>query len=219
MGVALGGADLGVTQQPPDHFQRCAARYQQGREGVTQVVDADVGDVGLHAHPLPEALEIDDRLARDIAGEQERAALRHGIVAQPDQSDSLVRNWHAVDPPLLGVSGLFGPDCQIEIELFEGRGPGLAAAGTGQHAEANDPGGALVGIGAERVREALDFLKGQEPLAGRFGALAEAGGGIVGAHFPRDSQAEHLAQNLTHAVGPDGRRLECFRRGRWFRPL
>ena len=54
MGVALGGADLGVPQQPPDHFQRRAARHQQRGEGVTQIMDANVGDFSLHAHPLCE---------------------------------------------------------------------------------------------------------------------------------------------------------------------
>jgi hypothetical protein len=42
--VALGGADLGVAEQAPDHFKRGAARNQQGGEGVAQIVDADVGD-------------------------------------------------------------------------------------------------------------------------------------------------------------------------------
>jgi len=33
-----------------------------------------------------------------------------------------------VDAALLGVGRLFGPDCQIEVELIEGGGSGLAAA-------------------------------------------------------------------------------------------
>jgi len=41
---------------------------------VAQIVDADVGDFGLHAHPFPEPLEVNHRLARHIAGEQEAAA-------------------------------------------------------------------------------------------------------------------------------------------------
>jgi hypothetical protein len=142
---------------------------------VAQIVDTDVRDVSLHAHPFPEALEIDHRLARDIAGEQERAAFGHRIPAQADQGDGLMRDWHAVDATLFGVSGLFGPDRQIEVELVKCGRAGLAAASTGQHAEADDPGGTLVGIGAERVGEALDFVeKREEALAGGFGALAEA---------------------------------------------
>lgn len=44
--VAMGGADLGVAEEAADHFQRCAAGDQQRSEGVPQVVDADVGDLG-----------------------------------------------------------------------------------------------------------------------------------------------------------------------------
>ena len=89
---------------------------------------------------------------------------------------------------------------------------GFAAAGAGEHAQADDPGGALIGIGAEGVGEALNFLEGQEPLACGFGALAEAGRWIVGPHFPSDGEAEHLAQHLAHPVCPYGRRLEGLRR-------
>ena len=46
MGVAMGGANLGVTKESPDHFQRGAAGKQQRGEGMSQVVNADVGDFG-----------------------------------------------------------------------------------------------------------------------------------------------------------------------------
>jgi hypothetical protein len=68
-----------------------------------EVVDAHVRDVGLHAHPLPKSLEIDDQLTRDIAGEEEAAALRHGLPAQPDQRDRLMRDRNSVDPALRKV--------------------------------------------------------------------------------------------------------------------
>lgn len=187
VGIPLGGPDLGVAQQPPNHFQRGSTGHQQGCKGMAQIVDTDVSYIGLNAHAFPEPLEIDHRLGRDIAGEEKGAALRHGIVAQPDQRDSLIRDWHAVNATLLGIGRLLGPRRQIEIELIEARGSGLAATVTGQHAEADDPGGTLIGVGAESVGEALDFFEGQEPLAGRFGTFAEAGGRVVGAHFPRDS--------------------------------
>ena len=184
VGVALGSADLGVTQQPTDHFQRGPARNQQGGEGVAQIVDTDIGDFSLHAHPFPKPLEINHGLARNIAGEKKRAAFGHGIAAQADQGDGLMRDGHAVHAALLGVGGLFGPDGQIKVELVEGRGAGLAAAGAGQHAQADDPSGTLIGIGAERVGEALDFVEREEALAGGFGALAEAK--QVGSGWPTD---------------------------------
>lgn len=48
---------------------------------MAEIVDADVGDLGLHAHSLPEALEVNHRLPWHIAGEQEAAALWHGVTA------------------------------------------------------------------------------------------------------------------------------------------
>ena len=43
MAVALGGTDLGVPEQPSDHFQRRLAKDQQGCKRVAQVMDAGVG--------------------------------------------------------------------------------------------------------------------------------------------------------------------------------
>ena len=52
MGIALGGANLGVAEQPPDHFQRGPAGDQKRGEGVAEVVDADVGDFGTASGQL-----------------------------------------------------------------------------------------------------------------------------------------------------------------------
>ena len=135
MGVALCGADLAVAEQSTDHFQRCPARDQQRGEGVAQVVDADVRDVCLPAHPLPEAFEVNHRLARHITEEEEAVALGHGIPAQAYEGDGLVRDWHPVVAALLDIGGLLGPDGEIKVELVEGGGAGFAAAGAGQHAD------------------------------------------------------------------------------------
>ena len=101
---------------------------------MAQIVDADVGDLCLHAHPFPEPLDVIHRLARHIAGEKEGAGLGHGNTTQADQGDRFVQNRHRVDAALLGIGGLLGPDCQIEVELIEGRKTDLAAAGAGQYA-------------------------------------------------------------------------------------
>lgn len=120
MGVALGRADLGVAEEAADHFRRGAARNQQRGEGVPQVVDADVGDLGDLLHLGPEALGIADRLIGDVAREQERAAFGHDFPAEADKSYGLVRDRHAVDAALLGTGSLLGPDRQIEVEMVQG---------------------------------------------------------------------------------------------------
>ena len=202
MGVALGGAELCVAEQPPDHFQRGAPGDQQRGEGVAQIMNADAGEIGLHAHPRPESLEIDDWLTGHLAEEWEGAAFGYRIPAKTDQDDSLMRDRHMVDAPLLCVGSLLGPDCQVEIELIEGGCAGLAAAGAGQHAQPDDPGGALIRIGTEDIGESLDFIKGEEALAGGFGTLAKAGGRIVGRHFaPHPYQKVALAKRpLNHVA-------------------
>lgn len=47
MGVALRGLNLRVAEQLADHRQRHAARNEQRREGVAQIVDTDGGQFGL----------------------------------------------------------------------------------------------------------------------------------------------------------------------------
>jgi hypothetical protein len=85
VGVALGGADLGVAEEATDHFQRCAARDEQLREGVAEVVDADIGDLGDLLHFRPETLGITDGLIGDVTVEEERAAMGHRITT-PDSN-------------------------------------------------------------------------------------------------------------------------------------
>ena len=57
---------------------------------MAQVMDANVRDICLHAHPLPEALEVNNRLAWHITGEQDRTTLRYRTPAKADQGDNLV---------------------------------------------------------------------------------------------------------------------------------
>ena len=118
-----------------------------------------------------------------------------------------------MDPALLGVGGLLGPDRQIEVELIESGGANLAHAGAGQHAEADNPGRAMFVIVVQNIGQPLNFIEGQEPFAGSFGPLAEGGGRIVGPHLPRDGEAEHLTQHFARPVGTDRRRLGRLQRG------
>jgi hypothetical protein len=77
VGIALGRLHLRVAQQLADHFQRGATADQQGREGVAQVVDPDIGQFGLGLDPDPEPADFLDRLAGRVAGEQPRIAAWH----------------------------------------------------------------------------------------------------------------------------------------------
>ena len=74
MGIALGGAEPGVAQQPPLHLQGCPARDPQGGEGVAQILDVDVGDIGLDPDALPSSGEIGHRPARHFTRKLEGVA-------------------------------------------------------------------------------------------------------------------------------------------------
>ena len=65
---------------------------------MAQVVDPDVGDLRLHAHPFPEAFEIDHRLARHIAGSPrggDRAAFMYSLIITAKMNDIDPQAWLA----------------------------------------------------------------------------------------------------------------------------
>ncbi len=53
MRIALRDLDLRVAEEPADHRQRHAARYEQQRKRVMKIVDADGGQFGLRPYILP----------------------------------------------------------------------------------------------------------------------------------------------------------------------
>ena len=111
-----------------------------------------------------------------------------------------MRDRHTVDAALLGVGGLFGPDRKIEVELIEGRGAGLAAAGAGQHAKADDPGStsptrfARTGVGLKVFGGGFGLdgfdLKARGTLIG-----------LTGFFQTRDRPAATLVSSLSTSVG------------------
>ena len=55
VGVALGGADLGLLEEAANHFHRGAAGEQQGGKGMAKAVDVDVRHLG---HVVDSRLEV-----------------------------------------------------------------------------------------------------------------------------------------------------------------
>ena len=68
-----------MTEEPTNHFQRGTAGEEERREGVAEVVDADVGDLGLQAHWFPEALQVDAWLAWASPGKGSGHSRYHGL--------------------------------------------------------------------------------------------------------------------------------------------
>ena len=160
MGISLGGARLRMPEQFADHFQRGAAADQQRGEGVAQVVNAHIEQVGLFLNADPEPSEFLHRLvlALDIARKQPVATGWHGAHAGADQRHRVQRDRHPVDAALLGIGGRFGPDGAFQIEMLETGSPHLANPGAGQHAHADDGGGALVLGCSQRITEPGDLV-------------------------------------------------------------
>ncbi len=101
-----------MAQQPPNHFQRGAARNQQLGEGVPQIIASNIGDVGLDSDTLPKPGQIGHGLARHVACKEEGTAFRRCRAAQADQRDRLMGDRDAVNPALLGIDSLLSPDRQ-----------------------------------------------------------------------------------------------------------
>lgn len=73
MGVSRRGLNLSMTEELADHRQAPTRNHGDRREGVAQVVDADVLDFGADA--LPEGLQITERLAGQGAGDRSRVVV------------------------------------------------------------------------------------------------------------------------------------------------
>jgi hypothetical protein len=82
VGVALRGLNLSVAKKLADHRQRHAARNEQRREGVPQIMDADGGQIRLRPDIFPEPLDVLKRLAFGIARKHPFAIFGH---ARPDR--------------------------------------------------------------------------------------------------------------------------------------
>ena len=208
VGVALRGLHLAVAQKLADHFQRGTTADQQGSEGVAQVVDAQIGQLGILLNFHPEPADFPHRLTDGLTGKQPRIAARDYQLALADDGDHFLRDRHTMDLALLGGRGRFRPDDIVEVELLEPRRPHLAHPGAGQHAHADDRCRAQIFGSIKNRRDPGQFFWTKEAFAGLFDAPVEPMCRIVGAPFPLDGQREHLAQHLARAVGPDRGGLE-----------
>lgn len=79
--------------------------------------------------------------------------------------------------------------------------PHLPHPRTGQHAQPDDAGGALVLGRVQCLGQPLDLILRQKPLTRVLDAAIEAIGRVVVAPAPFDGKVEHLAQHLAHPVG------------------
>ncbi len=171
-----------MPQQLAEDLERGAAADQQACKGVAEIVDPDTGQFCLFKHANPEPADFLDRLAGRVAGKQARVAARHQQSALAQDGDNVVRDRDAMDIALLDCGGRLRPAQEFEVELFEPRLPNLTDPLTGQHAEPDDPGRALVLRGVQHLGETTDLFRRHEPFALRLDPAPKAASRVVGAH-------------------------------------
>ena len=74
MGVAHGCSGIAVTQQFLHLIERVPGIDQKAGKGVPQVMDAHIGKAQPAPQPVPEKIDVAERLARRMAGKKPRAA-------------------------------------------------------------------------------------------------------------------------------------------------
>ena len=111
-------------------------------------MDPRIANFGCDLDTPPKPADFSDRLTRHIAREKPRIAFRDHQMALAHNGSDLVRDRHAVDFALLGGGCGLRPDAELEVELLKPRLTHLANTRTGQEADPDDAGGALILIGA-----------------------------------------------------------------------
>ena len=100
MGVAGGGADLGVPENPADHRQALAERERAGGVGVSEIMDAHAVQSGMHLDAVP------------VVGEIRQAGA--GLLA-PDDPGIALDPFDAVEhlqEPASSAAPCAGPACR-----------------------------------------------------------------------------------------------------------
>ena len=206
MRVTRGRGHHPVAEQIADHRQALAEREGAGSERMPQVMQADVFEPRVLAHPVPGVVEVDQAGALLPAREHPRIAGRAGEAVEHSRDGGGQRHHPRTglrirEPHLAGV----------EIQVVPAKPEDFVAPASGQHEEAD--GGRRMGRGEplggsrpERLAEPEELLAGEEPLvlldpeAGHAPARVAAGWPPA----PRIRQIEHLDQDVGRPVG-DGR--------------
>lgn len=134
--IALRGLNLSVAKKLADHRQRRAARNQQRRERVAQIVDANGWQFGLRPDIFPEPLDILKRLAFSLARKHPFAIFRHTQPDCPQERGGGSADRRVMPAVLLRGGGGFDPDGSVEIQLIPTRTQHFAAPRAGEYKSA-----------------------------------------------------------------------------------
>ena len=203
MGVAGGGADLGVPENPADHRQALAERERQGGVAVSQVMDAHALQPGMHLDAVPVVGEIRQAGAGLLAPDDPGIALDPFDAVEHLQDRGRQRH-HARAP--LAVPEPELARRAVHVVPAQGEDFGLAAAGQHQEPDRRDrrPPHPAPGFRFPQGRADVPILLGgQEPFPGLLAVVAHRLAGIAapGHQVPGLGQLEHLRQHRDDMVG------------------
>lgn len=174
-----------MAKELADHRQRHAARNEQRREGVAQIMDADGGQFGLFTDILPKPLDVLKRLAFDVARKHPLAISGHPQPDRAQQRGGGSTDRRAMQAALLRGGRRLDPDSGFQIELIPSCAQHFAASRAGEQDQAHCICGAPVRMGIERGgqplrsrQEMIELLQGV--VEHGTGQAASMPGGVAG---------------------------------------
>jgi len=124
-----------------------------------QIVDLDVGEVGLHPRCVPACRERTIGLLRTGIGKQERAAIPPGQLT--DDAESLARELHS---PVRSAGRRYDPETCGKVELVPTRFEEIALPNMSEHEKRDDIFQLRIGAVFDSPFQPVDLLFGQRPL-------------------------------------------------------
>ncbi len=203
MRIARGCLDLRVPEKFADHGQALAGRDGGRCKRVAQVVDPDILHPCSGTHPLPEGLQVTERLAGQGANDDPRIPL--GALGIPQQVHDRLANVNDLRPGL-GIWEAKGRAVEIDVRPVQGHDFIQAASGQDQQPRREDGRGQFHAFRfhlAQHLAYPAQFCRTKETFALFLGILPDvlARVGAVGTQAPHFGEAEHLRHHFEAAVG------------------
>ena len=203
MGIALGGADLGMSEQVLHDVKRDPAVDEEAGKGVAQVMKAHV----LQSGPVADA---DPGVEQAGGGAACRGAREDVAVAGQafDGAQQAKRLVVEIDEALLAGFGDGNAQCGIlPIDQIPGRMGDFVASGSGEEKEQDRLGGNLVLVFLDGEEEGTQFVTGEEALAVLGRQEGEISGRVLGdaGDLPAPGEIEDETQEDDGAVDGAGR--------------
>ena len=203
MRIARGCLDLRVPEELADHGQALAGRDGGRCKRMAQVVDPDILHPCSGTHPLPEWLQVTERLAGQGAGDDPRVAIGAlGILQQVHDRLANVNDLRTG----FGIRQAQGRAVEIDVGPLQGHDFVQTAPGQDQHPRCENSRSEFHTFSfhlAQHFADPAQLGRTEEAFALFLGVLPDvlARVGPVRTQAPHLGEAEHLRDHLEAAVG------------------